>query len=88
MKNTTIEIEASAIERAVALYPKRVTGAFAGCPHPGAVLRFALAHGGAVGRLARNYIATGHGACWNAMAGCLPANGWLRWYSGESASPI
>lgn len=71
------------IDAAVAAYPRSVTGAFAGCKHPGAVLRYALEQGGDVARLAENFIRTGHGAAWNALCGILPADGWLRWYSGD-----
>jgi hypothetical protein len=70
------------INRAAELYPRRVTGPMAGCKHPAAVLRFALAYGGPCGQLAANYVRSTHGACWNAMCNVLPADGWLRWYAG------
>jgi hypothetical protein len=71
------------IESAVAAYPRAVTGPMAGCRHPAAVLRFALANGGPAARLAGNFISTHHGACWNTLANVLPADGWLRWYAGD-----
>ena len=63
-------------------YQHNVTGAFSGCRHVEEVLRFALDHGGPCGRLAANFIRTHHGGCWNAMAAILPADGWIRWYTG------
>ncbi len=66
---------------AVAAYPRNVTGPFAGCPNPGAVLRWALASGNEqLAGLARNYCTTHHGACWNALCTSMPMEGWLAWY--------
>ena len=64
-------------------YPHRVTGPYAGCRHPEAVPRYALAQPGPVSRLALNYVRTLHGGCWNAMAAILDADGWIRWYAGD-----
>ena len=73
------------IEIAAENYPHAVTGAMSGCRYPGAVLRWALMKCTDAGcrRLAENYVRSGHGACWNAMVGILPANGWLVWYTGD-----
>lgn len=73
----------SQIERAAEVYPQRVTGPMADCKHPAAVLRYALQQNGPCAQLARNYVLTLHGACWNAMCNVLPADGWLRWYAGD-----
>jgi len=73
------------IERAAAAYPAVVTGIYAGCRRPGAVLRWAIEESGSpvCRRLALNFVESLHGACWNALAGCLPADGWLVWYGGN-----
>jgi len=83
-----MNITSEQIKGAVERYPRAVTGPMSGCKHPEAVLRWsitALPEGNGCRRLAENYILTGHGACWNAMCNCLPADGWLRWYVGDGA---
>lgn len=80
-----MKITPEQIESAAAAYPRAVTGPMSGCNHPSAVLRWVLekCQSASCRRLAENYILTHHGACWNAMIGCLPANGWLVWYTGD-----
>ena len=72
------------IKLAAEKYKTAVTGAFAGCKHPEALLRWAIEKcpHAECRMLAENYIKTCHGACWNAMINCMPANGWLVWYNG------
>jgi len=73
------------IEAAAKKYPRAVTGPMAGCKYPADLLRWVLGKCTDSGcrRLAENYVRTGHGACWNAMCGVLPADGWLVWYAGD-----
>lgn len=81
--NTTLMISPEKLNAAVRAYPSRVTGPYSGCRHVADVLEYAIHEGGAVARLAVNYVTTKHGACWNALCGVLPADGWLIYYSGR-----
>ena len=81
---TPTQFTPAQIQRAVERYPSVVTGPYAGCRNVEAVLRYAIEkQGGGCGRLAENYVVTGHGGCWNAMVGCLGAGGWLVFYAGD-----
>ena len=72
------------IKRAAKNYETAVTGPMSGCKYPEEVLRWMLnkCKNGACRQLAENFIRSGHGACWNAMVNCMPANAWLVWYAG------